>query len=103
MFRQICFLCVLILLSGAAFAQIQTPDSAINYFERGTKKYNQGDVDGAIKDFSQAIEISSHPAFSKPHSNRSPGANAFSDSVDEAANINIIDPFTAHALTSRGL
>jgi len=104
MFGRVCLTCIVFLFSGAALTQSQTPNSAINYFEHGNKKYDRGDLDGAITDFTRAIEISSHPAFSKLDRNRlAAGGNAFSDSDDPAGNVNVIDPFTAQALISRGL
>ena len=104
MFRRIGLFCILFLLSGAVLVQGQTPDLALKYFEHGSKHYRQGDFDRAIEDFSKAIEISSRPAGSKLSSKIAPvPANAFAAPGDEAGEIYVIDPFTAHALICRSL
>src|SRR5262249_53978436 len=47
-------------LSGA-LAQTRSPraNSAEDFFQRGVARYQQGDLEGALRDFDRAIEIAS--------------------------------------------
>ncbi|MGH9832796.1 MAG: tetratricopeptide repeat protein [Blastocatellia bacterium] len=47
------------LLFTAALAQTKTPraNSTEDFFKRGVARYQQGDLDGAFRDFDRAIEI----------------------------------------------
>src|SRR5947207_12524983 len=53
------FLLFALTLSGFISAQAQTPAAAINHFKDAIKKSSQGDLDGAIEDYSRAIALSS--------------------------------------------
>ena len=54
----ILFAFVSLLLPATAFAQTQrTPDAAINHYKNALKKSGNGDFDGAIEDYSKAIEL----------------------------------------------
>ena len=48
---------VIIFLTIGSFAQ--TPRSARDFSERGRERYARGDYDGAIADFTQAIDLTS--------------------------------------------
>src|SRR5258708_6136116 len=103
MFHRILFFLGILFLGGNLSIGAQTPDSAVRFYEHGTSSFQQGDLDGAIADFTKAIEISSRlvPTRSTRHTSL-PGVNGFADSA-EADGITVIDPFTANAYTSRGL
>ena len=54
---------VLILIAWLALtANAQSYDVARDSYERGRERFRKGDFDGAINDFTRAIEISSRPA-----------------------------------------
>ena len=42
-------------------AQAQTPSAAQDHISRGSSLYEKGDLNGAIAEFTKAIEISSRP------------------------------------------
>src|SRR6476469_3028605 len=67
----------------------QTPRNAVNHSRDGARKVGNGDLDGAIDEYSRAITISSR-------------LNSNSES-DEASNVTVINPFTAYAYTNRGV
>src|SRR5688572_885973 len=50
------------LLALSVTARGQTADTAERYFQQGIARYKEGDLDGAIADFSRAIIINSRPA-----------------------------------------
>ena len=57
------------LLLITSFYQGQTPPSSANdYLSRGAARVEKGDVDGAIADFTKAIEI--NPQFAQAYGNR---------------------------------
>src|SRR5881396_3350802 len=91
---------VLILFASVA-VQGQTPASATNYYQHGINKFQNGDLDGALEDYTRAIEISSrlYPA-KRLQSRAVNGANGFDS--DAAGRITAVDPFTARAYTNRG-
>ena len=103
MFQRNFFLLVIFLISSGLAMQAQTPDSAINYYEHGTKKFGKGDLDGAIEDFTRAIEISSRLGSDRLARKLVSGATGFAASADEANEVTVIDPFTAKAFIGRGL
>ena len=92
-------LLALLVWSTATIITAQTPTAALNYFEHGSKRYRKGDLDGAIADFTRAIDISS---------NLNNDKRRHDDSLDVAMrsdndHVTVIDPFTARAYTSRAL
>jgi len=89
---------ILIFLAGVT-VKSQTPASAAKYYEHGASKFERGDLDGALADYTRAIEISSHLSPAKSRSLSS--ANAFD--AAEADRIGVIDPITARAYTNRGI
>ncbi len=104
MLQRILFSLVIFLLCGYLLVQAQTPGAAIDHYERGAKRFQKGDLDGAIEEFTKAISISSHlDSDQLTRSKVAPGANDFAASAGEAREITAIDPFTANAYTSRGL
>ncbi len=90
-------LLVLTVVALATLAKSQTPSSAVSYYEHGFKRYQKGDLNGAIADFTNAIEISSRLEGSKPN------LNDISRTTDDSGHVTVIDPFTAKAYTSRAL
>ncbi len=87
---------------GNSFAQSQTPEAAVRYYENGAKKFSKGDFAGALEDYTKAIEISSRLAPAK----RVNGAdwriaNDFADASTGPNQITVIDPFTARAYANR--
>ncbi len=82
----------------------QTPRAAQELFERASKRHLKGDIDGAIEDFTRAIDLSSRIGV-YPR-----GGNGGGESRAEAGNlvsnfseIRVVDPFTARIYASRGL
>jgi tetratricopeptide (TPR) repeat protein len=76
-------------------AEAQPNSKAQSLFKRGNDCYAKGDFEGAIANFTKAIELSSrlddHPQ------NADPGlASNFN-------HIRVLDPLTAHAYANRGL
>jgi tetratricopeptide (TPR) repeat protein len=103
MFQRILFSFVIFLLCGYLLVQAQTPSSANDHYEHGAKRFQRGDLDGAIEDFTKAISISSHVDSNQlTRSNIASGANGLAPSDGEAREITVIDPFTANAYTSLG-
>src|SRR5260370_35845893 len=103
MLKRILLSLVIFPLCGYVLVQAQTPSLAIDHYEHGAKRFQTGDLDGAIEEFTKAISISSHPDSSQlTRSNVPPGANGFAASDSEAREITLIDPFTAKAYTNRG-
>ena len=94
----ILFALVSLILPVTAFAQSRTPEAALNHFKNGLKKTGNGDLDGAIEDYTRAITLSSSLA------PRKKSGNSFAESSDTSSEeITIVDPFTANAYTNRGL
>src|SRR4030095_11876609 len=89
------------LLAATVHAQFRTPSAAVAYFDDGNKKVEKGDFDGAIQDFTLAIQLSSNLL-----SRKGPRANSWRDEKDlrdESDRISVIDPFTANAYSNRCL
>ena len=95
---------VLLLMLFLLVAQVsaQTPPAAIDHFKDGNKKLQKGDLNGAIAEFSSAIEISSRLEPNRSASRRDQ-TNRFENSAGDPSGITVIDPFTADAYTNRGL
>jgi hypothetical protein len=91
----ILFALVSLLLPATVFSQTNTPEAAVTQFKNALKKSGNGDLDGAIEDYTRAIRLSSHFNTSKSD----PLGSSFSD----ANSIRVIDPFTANAYCNRGL
>src|ERR1044071_382769 len=94
------FAFVSLVLPVTIYSQTRTPDAAVSHFKNATKKVDNGDLDGAIEEYTRAINLSSHlEGFD--NSNRRLG-NSFDDD-DSNENIRVIDPFTANAYNNRCL
>jgi tetratricopeptide (TPR) repeat protein len=86
--------CVSLLLMGLLLIhniRAQSPERAIEYYNSGRKRHAEGNLEGAITDFTRAIELSSRLI-----DNRDELANSFNK-------IRAVDPLTALAYTNRGL
>ena len=58
--RYVLFLAVVALtLSVHVSTPAQTPEAAVNNFKNAMKKAGNGDLDGAIEDYTRAITLSS--------------------------------------------
>src|SRR5678815_1967496 len=93
------FVLVSLLLPITVFSQSRTPDAAVNHFKNALKKSGNGDLDGAIEDYTRAIRLSSHFNTSKNSDSRL--GNSLTDYSAET--VTVIDPFTANAYNNRGL
>jgi tetratricopeptide (TPR) repeat protein len=83
----------LVLCIIASIAEGQSPPGAVDAYNRAAACYKKGDIDGAIVELTQAIEISSRPGIP-----RSGAAGAF-----YFEKIKVLDPLTAAAYSNRGL
>src|SRR5262249_41578679 len=90
--HRICFT-ALVLCIFASIAQGQPPQAAVDAYNRAAACYKKGDIDGAIAEFTRAIEISSRPGI--PH-----GGAAGVFNLDQ---VKVLDPLTAAAYSNRGL
>jgi tetratricopeptide (TPR) repeat protein len=92
---------VSLLLPVNAYAQPKTPEAAVNLFNNALRKTGNGDLDGAIEDYTRAITLSSrlHPG----KKSGVPAGNSFSSGGETSEEITLIDPFTANAYGNRGL
>lgn len=67
--RRFCCLAItLLVLFGAAVAQEREPHTAADYLHRGIARYDKGDHDGAIADYTKAIEI--NPRYARAYALR---------------------------------
>ena len=85
---------VIIVLIGSFYAQAQTPTAAIKHFQDGSSKAIKGDLEGAIRDFTRAIELNAHLTASPKYQN---------STADSSSQIIVVDPFTANAYANRGV
>src|SRR5437868_928151 len=97
----ILFALISLWLPVTAFAQTQTPEAALNLFQNAVNKTKNGDLDGAIEDYTRAINLSSR--FDTRKSTGSRSANSFAAGDNASEEITVVDPFTANAYTNRGL
>src|SRR6266699_2116803 len=103
--RRHTHLAVIVLINLTALVGLaQTRSPAVGHYKEGTRNLEQGNLDSAIEDFTQAIEISSrldvsHASTTKPGA----GESGFDNSTSEAKRIKVIDPLPANAYISRGL
>ena len=101
---KVLFTSRLLLLSGVIFAtvaQAQTLRSAEEYMKRGDARYDRGDMDGAIADFTMAIEMVSRLA---PMRRKIGNAWKEEEAMRDAAgfsNARVIDPRAAAVYINR--
>ena len=91
-------------LSIHVSAPAQTPEAAVNNFKNALKKAGNGDLDGAIEDYTRAIALSSRVETAKTSSSRT--GNSFTaggGDASPASDIVVVDPFIANAYSNRGL
>src|SRR5262245_45164675 len=74
----------------------QSPYAAQDSYQRGSSRYKKGDLDGAITEFTRAIELSSQIADSNRKSDRKEGELNF-------VGVKALDPMAAQAYASRAL
>src|SRR5215467_11074013 len=91
---------IVFLLVFCLFAHAQTPLSAVNKYKDGSAKLKKGDFDGAIRDYTEAIELSSRLASAK--SSKSRFWNT-SRGESDSSEITVVDSFTANAYANRGV
>jgi tetratricopeptide (TPR) repeat protein len=103
--------CVLLISGGTVSAQTVLPQfpiqisqlTAEDYVNRGTQRFNQGDYQGAITDFNQAIKLD--PKFAWAYAGRGTAKARLGDSQGAIADYNQaikLDPKSADAYTNRG-
>ena len=96
---------VSIILSAifCAIVQAQTSDSAQHYLKQGLARYKSGDLDGAIVDFSRAIELNSRAG----EINKKNGhlRNLVEDKTEPPVQtrVVVVDRFNALAYYNRGI
>jgi tetratricopeptide (TPR) repeat protein len=83
----------LVLCIFASIAEGQSPRAAVDAYNRAAACYKKGDIDGAITEFTRAIEISSRPGIPR-------GGAAAAFHLDQ---VKVLDPLTAAAYSNRGL
>ncbi len=96
----ILFAVVSLLLPITVFSQTQTPEAALNHFKNALRKLGNGDLDGAIEDYTRAI--SSELALRYAQELRQSHWETHSLTTPAKAS-RVIDPFTANAYNNRGL
>jgi len=96
-------LALLLLLATICWANqvtAQTPALATRYYELGHEKLKSGDWQGAVEDFTRAIELD---ALLQKHDSKSVSGDRFAGSQTGANEISVSDPFTAAAYHSRAV
>src|ERR1044072_1370610 len=73
----ILFALVSLLLPATVFSQTRTPEAAVNHYKTALKKSGNGDFDGAIEDYNQALEI--RPGLASAYLNRAAALRAQGD------------------------
>jgi tetratricopeptide (TPR) repeat protein len=90
----------LLALTGVAAAQ--TPHTANDYFKRGVARYDQGDMDGAIADYDQAIALNSRFTHAKRSSPKTT-TNEFNTANGFGERVGVLDQSNAAIWFNRGL
>src|SRR5438067_10105828 len=82
----------------------QTPRTAEDFNKRGLQNLKKGKYEDAVKDFTQAVELSSHLISNGQLKRRMGNFSNSYNSIDKGENesIRVIDPRTAAALVNRG-
>jgi tetratricopeptide (TPR) repeat protein len=95
---------ILVFLIVAWPVQGQTPTTADDYFRRGAARHTKGDLDGAISDYTRAIEIDSRDAGAyegRGEARRTKGD--LDGAITDATRAIEIDPHLAGPYITRGL
>src|SRR5205807_719888 len=92
-------LLVVLTLTVTAQSRREAKDS----FDRGSDRYVKGDFDGAIADFTRAIEISGWRGGSQPQRQNWSAGSEPSEESTNADRIMFIDPLIARAYVNRGM
>lgn len=79
-------------------ANAQTPGLAVRYYELGHEKLKVGDWQGAVDDFTRAIELDAQLQAPKAKS-----SNGYDGSQTTSGEVYVSDPFTAAAYHSRAI
>src|SRR5262245_18832067 len=80
----------------------QAPRAAHDHFNRGSSLYNKGDFEGALADFTKAIEISSR-LDNRGRADEWKNKTGFGGAASNFDNVKVLDPLTALAYANRGL
>src|SRR5215813_6424668 len=83
----------------AAPCMAQEPRAASDYFKRGVSLYRKGDFEGAIADFTKAIEISSR----LDNHGRGDDWSRKTGAASNFDKVRVLDPLAADAYANRGL
>jgi tetratricopeptide (TPR) repeat protein len=93
---------IVLIVYFTATANGQSSRAAADFYNRGQQRYMKRDLNGAIADFTKAIEISSRPANSPPQ--RRQDWKSLTDFNGKASEpITLIDPLAAAAYADRAL
>src|SRR5262249_5955219 len=82
--------------------QAQTTPAAQDHFNRGGSLYKKGDFEGAIADYTRAIEISSR-LDNRSRDDDWRSKMGFGDAAANFDKVRVLDPLTASAYANRGL
>jgi tetratricopeptide (TPR) repeat protein len=83
-------------------ADAQTPALAARYYQSGHEKMKLGNWQGAIEDFTRAIELDARLQPPK-RNNQAVSGDRFDDTERGSSEISVSDPFTAAAYHSRAI
>ena len=93
------FLAVVVIVPGLfSFAEAQDPDQAREHFNRATQRYNKGDFEGAIAEFTRVIVLSTgHIRTQQDVQTR------FTSDISGSDPIRFVGPLLASAYGNRGV
>src|SRR5215510_10783619 len=95
---------VLALIAGfVLIANAQSYQASHDFYNRGRQRYFKGDIDGAIADFTKAIETSSHPAGDRGNHKDLKARLDFTGTASSFDRVTLIDPVTALAYVNRAV
>src|SRR6185369_7977871 len=98
-FYPLVALCVFILFGSVVFGQ--RSGNAQDYYDRGIKRYQSGDLEGAIENFTNAIELSTR--LGKPPKTGTGLFPQYDDDSAQSDRIRVVDPLAARAYCNRVL
>src|SRR5262245_11175458 len=94
--RQYIVFTFFVLCLSASLMYGQAPYAAYDSYQRANSRYKKGDLDGAISEFTRAIELSSQL-------NDSDRKKDLKDPAFSFDRVRVVDPLAAQAYASRGL